>query len=441
MILNYDTLQAFRNARYTEDVIDKNDLIRERNLKYDGKEYHCWLVRKNRKDYLVLDADIKYLPLRIIDTITITEDKSISHFLRNSMSIGYTPEKHMSFRDLIDFFCLPQHTNKLHQKLNWIIALSSLCLRINVRISANMEFGKDSTYVTLSYLTIGLSVYDKPRTLPKLEFGLNNKTLMINELIPNNEEERQNISDFLLSLGSLNPVYVKKSRSYGGSGETYNINDFSLIICYNILSEIQHKHNFFDFSFNSTVVNRFIPFKLNGKLDIMQFSSQISYTAETDAVILKLARTIEYYKQNWKSELKDYYLNPSSLPLEGRMREMFIRICFFINLYSENIDEYQKLVDALLKCYNSYVGMVRGNALLKPSANVEVRKEYEVISDTEEIQNGTSQKPLDFIRACNDNGEVQIQEFLKHYTEYDLEVLLRKGDVYKTNPFMLKILE
>ena|SRR3990167_1123573 len=367
MIFSYEVLVQFRNARFNNKIITFDNLLRERNLTTQGEELHCWVAKKDKRDYLISDEKISTLPRKIENSILIREDKAIYHFITKSAKVGFTPEKHYSFRELIDLFCSMKHTNNLHQRLLWLIAVGSLLTRINCRIAGNIELGKDSTFNILGYLTNAYAVFDKPRTLAKLEFGLNNKVLVINEVIMGKEEERQNIHDYLLSIGSLSPTYHSKSRATTGKRENYDINNFSLVICYNHLNEIaeKDKQNYFDFSFGKNILERFIAFKLNGKLDIAQFRDKVNYNTDIDYDLLKIARTLEWYKQNWRTELKPFSISTAQYGLSERQQEMVHRLAEIISLYAETPEERDELIKELLNCNIAYRQMVLGNNILQ----------------------------------------------------------------------------
>src|SRR3990167_1756046 len=454
-IFNYQTLIQFKQARFGSNILTFDDLVKERNFTESGKEHHVWLARKEKKEYLLLDEDAKDLPLRMNKTRIIKDDKAIYHFVNDTHKVGFSPKRYYDFRGLIDKFCEIKHTNKPHQRLKWIIAMTSLLTRINVRICGNTELGKDSTFIILNHLTNKVSVFDKPKTLAKLEYGLLNDVLMVNELIPTKEEERHDINDFLLSIGSLNPTYPKKTRSSTGTKETYDMAKFSLILCYNTLQEIAEKDkvNYFDYAFGLPVLKRFIPFKLSGKINVKQFREPLVYNEDVDGQLLEIARTIEWYRQNWQTEKKQWQLQT---PILGERWElMFSRIMEVIALDAETEDEARNMGNLLLDCHNNYKRMLNNNQLIKDYQQepISITKPIdfeplnpEIIDFSVITQSGNSTElkpisPIDFIRQNGKNGEMEIEVFVKQYDESTLERLKRSSDIFSPRPHLIKILE
>ena len=439
-IFNYQTLIQFKQARFGSNIITFDDLIKERNFVYGNKEYHVWIARKEKKDYLILNEDIKNLPIKIQKTEIIKDDKAIYHFVAECNRIGFSPKRYFDFRALTDKFCEIMHTNKPHQRLKWIIALTSLLQRINVRKCGNTELGKDSTYIILNHLTNKVSVFDKPKTSAKMEYGLLNDVLMVNELVPNKEEERHEMNDYLLSIGSLNPTYQKKTRSSAGTKETYDMAKFSLVVCYNTLQEIAEKDkvNYFDYAFGLNVLRRFLPLKFNGRIDIKQFTQALNYNEDVDRQLLELARTIEWYRQNWQTEKKDWLIQ---VPMLGERWElMFGRIMDGIILYSNTEDEARQMGNMLLECHNGYTRMLSNNSLIKDykpeSVKVNTPADEQLhpeILDFSELKPNNTLKYEDFklsVLGMLDDGRLlaidEVVQTYRHIDEMAIECAIQK---------------
>lgn len=460
-------LNLFKLARIGSNIITFDDLHKEVNLEYEGREYHCWVVRKDKRDYLLLNKDLSRLPLRIKETKVITKGSSVYHQIKRCSSIGFTPEKSYTFRELINEFYNVSHSNIPHFILFRIIAMASYIERINLRICSNVEFGKDGTFAVLRYLTNQVAVFSKPRTMAKLEYGVVNRVLVVNELVPKTEEEKRNIGDFLLDMGDFKPIYEKKSRASAlhGTRDSYDITNTSLIIFYNTINEIAptDKEWYFDYIFGVQHTQRYLPLKFSGKVDIEQFSHKTLYNEHVDEELLKIARTIEWYKQNYESQLKPYKADLSFIKISGRQRKSFERITYFLNLYSEDEHEFKQLVNMLLKCYYDYENMIKNNTSLntfeEPDVQVKNGVDFEQLNpeiidlsqqdkDLNSVANAVntaitpqSLSPLEFIKRKNNKGEISIDEFLNAYDEETLNKLLRQGDVYKPRSNMLKVLE
>ena len=442
-IFNYQTLTQFKQARFGSNIITFDDLVKERNYIESGKEHHVWLARKEKKEYLLLNEDAKDLPLRMNQTRIIKDDKSIYHFVHDTNKVGFSPKKHYDFRGLIDKFCEIKHSNKEHQKLKWIIAVGSFLARLNLRICSNTELGKDSTFIILSHLSNKSAVFDKPKTLAKLEYGLLNDVLMVNELVPNTEEQRHGLNDFLLSMGSLSPSYSKKTRSGVGTMETYDMTKFSLIICYNTLQEIaeKDKQNYFDYAFGQNVLQRFMPFKFSGKIDVKQFHEPCGYDEDVDMQLLEIARSIEWYRQNWQTEKKQWQLQ---MPMLGERWELvFSRIMDFISLYAKTEEEARKMGNMLLDCHNAYKRMLSNNNLIKDYEKTEIEVVEQLPNGKIEAEvidlSGDSVSPLDYLRQ--NGGQADIGVFVNRFGEIVKDKLLKQGDAFMPKAHIIKILE
>lgn len=472
---DYSVLAQFKQARIGSNIITFDDLHKERNLDYEGKEYHCWVVRKDKRDYLLLNKDLTKLPLRIKETKVIKEGNSIYHFIQRCSSVGFTPEKNYTFKELINEFYNVSHNNHPNFILFKIIAMASYIERINLRICSNVEFGKDGTFAVLRYLTNQVAIFSKPRTMAKLEYGVVNRVLVVNELVPKTEEEKRNIGDFLLDMGDFKPIYEKKSRGSAvhGTRDSYDITNTSLVIFYNIIQEIapSDKEWYFDNVFGTQITERYLPLKVNGKVDVGQFGQKTLYNEHTDEELLKIARTIEWYKQNYESQLKPYKADLSFIKISGRQRKSFERITYFLNLYSNDEHEFKQLVNMLLKCYYDYENMIKNNTSLntfeepdikiKNNADFEqITPEVEDVLDFHELKQekgGNSglelkplpelQNPLEIIRRLDTGDGVLTDEIAKGLNTsigdlYPIIVkLASNGDIFEAKPDRWKILE
>ena len=89
-IFNYTLLSQFRESRLGSKVIGFDDLRKEMNLEYENGEYHCWIVNKDKRIYLMLNEHIKKLPIKIKDTQIIKERTNIYHMITRFASIGFS---------------------------------------------------------------------------------------------------------------------------------------------------------------------------------------------------------------------------------------------------------------------------------------------------------------------------------------------------------------
>ena len=450
---NYEVLAQFKQSRIGSNIITFDDLHKEINLEYEGNEYHCWVVRKDKRDYLMLNKDLIKLPIRIKETKVITKGDKIYHQIKRHSSVGFVPEKNYTFKGLIDEFYNVSHSNTLHFILFKIIAMASYIERINLRICSNVEFGKDGTFAVLGYLTNQVAVFSKPRTMAKLEYGVVNRVLVVNELVPKTEEEKRNVGDFLLDMGDFKPIYEKKSRASAvhGTRDSYDITNTSLIIFYNTIQEIapSDKEWYFDNVFGIQHKERYLPLKFIGKVDINQFTEKTLYNEFVDEELLKIARTIEWYKQNYESALKPYKADLSFIKISGRQRKSFERITYFLNLYSNDEHEFKQLVNALLKCYYNYENMVKNNTSLDTfeEPDIKVKNNVDFESLNPEIIDLSQEKVVELIRQLDNGKGVLIEQIAEGLNTPIGELypiitkLASNGDIFENKPDKWKVLE
>ena len=478
-IFNYQTLTQFKQARFGSNVLTFEDLVKERLFDkleiYDEikkawsglpKEYHMWIARKEKKDYQILNDDVKDLPIKIQAIELVREDKVIYHFVKEHSKIGFTPKRYFSFRELVDKFCEIRHSNKPHQRLMWIVALMSHLQRVNARVVGNTELGKDSTFDILGYLTNKVVVLDEPESIPRIKSAMTNSSILVLNEIAFNAELFQIFNKIYRALGSNKPYYFPPKLDKSGSSASIDVSQLSLITCYNTLAEGSktEKEKYFEFIFGTPVSERFIPFKFNGKIDVKQFNSNIQYNDDVDMQLLEISRTIEWYRQNWQTEKKDWQIQ---VPMLGERWElMFGRIMDGIMLYANTEDEARKEGNTLLECHNAYNRMLNNNSLIKdykPPEEVKVDKPIdehiipEILDfselkpvkqdnhfydeDIKIIVSTNNLNPIEWIKANGKDGMIDIESFVKHYGEDILQKLIREAEVFSPRPHLIKVLE
>ena len=255
----------------------------------------------------------------------------------------------------------------------------------------------------------------------------------------------------------------------------------SVVLCYNTLNEFAEvdKQYYFDNVFGKPVLERYMPFLFKGRIDVEQFIAKENYSEDMDEKLLGIARTIQWYKQNYATELKPYRIDLSHLNISGRQKKSFAHITDFLNLYSNDEHEFRNLVNDLLECYYAYMRMIKGNNLVSDYNKEEIplrenlpdgvinaevieigddsgfsvsplypkshppqqEKGAEISSITDSQKSVVILPPLEFIKSKNVNGEMGIDEFLNNYDEDTLNRLLRRGDVYKPRANLIKALE
>jgi hypothetical protein len=129
---------------------------------------------------------------------------------------------------------------------------------------------------------------------------------------------------------------------------------------YNRISDYTTPEEFFDnqFANNSAIKDRLYPITLTGTLS-EKFDTDFDYVKvmeDNKTEIVKLLKTIEYYKRYWRTEQHDY-VNPQNKAI-GRHKQTMETIFAFINMYSDTQEEHTKLCNQLLKRNDDYYAML-----------------------------------------------------------------------------------
>ncbi|MCD6347797.1 MAG: hypothetical protein J7L96_10290 [Bacteroidales bacterium] len=390
---HYNVLQEF-NKRYYSGIVSYPMLTEETVIK--GKFY--WLVNYRRQKWLLDREIISDLPIKIQGEELLPYRNKLYHVVTEYSSVKIKPEKRMTFRELVDAFDL-KHSSPKDFKLFKILALASEIGRLNFRVATEAGFGKDSFFSILGFLRNDVSIVN-PRTAPAVEYRLLNKVLVLNELSNLESSQRALLQEILLLIGDLKNVYEKSSRATNDTKDEYDISKLSLVICYNTIDYYQaigKEDKFFDNLFTHAVLDRFIPFKLNGRLDMRQFDvsltdSRIEDTFKSNSELYtSVVRTIEWYKHNYMEELekKQWNLEIKKTVLHGRHILLFEKICDFLALYAESKEEYQQLVTQLYKAYKEYHLMTnRNNMWLGEYQKIDENSINEELFEMEEVVEG-----------------------------------------------------
>jgi len=360
---HYSVLKAFSEDYY-------NGLLTPANLKEEiaigkGEEARMyWLLEKGKKKY-ILDSELfDQLPLKIVETTPIAHYGKVFHHLTRVQSVKFRAEQRLSFRELVDTFAPFKHDNPLHFLLYKIIALVAYVSRINVRVSTNPGFGKDSIFSILHHLR-GDSPTFNPNSMAAIDYRLNSSVIVLTEISHITSEQRKLLQEFLLVAGDMKNIYEKPTRgtSKYGTQDTYDISRLSIVINYNTLQDYEKAgqgKNFFDYIYQPAVLDRFCPFKLSGRLDVGQFLT-VERPRELYRKYTELYRDILYSIEYYRREFDDMDVDaplPQSMRPRGRHLASFLRIAKGIALYAEDEDEYDTLLDELWKSYRGYLKMV-----------------------------------------------------------------------------------
>ncbi len=364
----YDVLNSFNKSYYNNiiyyDHLQEEDFLEE-GSKNKPEPRSVWVFNYNKRKYL-LDTDYEnQLPIKVNEVEQIIHRTRPHYLITNLDPIKIKQERCLSFRDLIDGFMAVQHTQPEDFFLYRIIALASYIGRVNVRVSSEPAFGKDGVFKAIKYLTNKCAV-TKARTFPKLEFNLRNDIVVLPELSNIQTGQISLYQDFLLTVGDFSTSYDKgslantKFKTYN----SYDISNLSLVVTFNDYKNYvanQTEMKYFDRMFQPAVLNRFLPLRLRGNINVSQFDLHSSYVKETmdnaRTHYIQTLRTMEWYKHNYFKELDCLLMDSITLdkyPMTERQFKSFYLICEMLNLYSQDKTEFLDLVNHLYDRFKDY---------------------------------------------------------------------------------------
>jgi hypothetical protein len=363
---HYSTLHEF-NAQYYKDLLTNSHISDDRKpIKVHDETHIFYPLRKDRVIYALPEEHIRELPILVTDSFTQTYYGKVYDIITSFKSAKFRPEKHFEFRQVVEDLCDFEHEEPQDFVAWKIMALAALLGRCVYRVSSPPAFGKDSVMKVLGYLTSNVVVIANP-TVPKLEYRLSNKVIMLNEFANLNAESRSGMEHFLQSVGDDSNTYEKQSRASQGTTESYDIGELSVVAAYNDKDCYPTNSKYFDDAFGKQTLQRYIPIKFKGKIkeQIKNVGDPKKAAEEHGDYLQKFMRTLLYYKDNWREELqpkKSWKLKTAKdYGLKNRWANNYDRIRDFVMLYSETPEEAQGLLNLLWNRHVDYMKMVRGN--------------------------------------------------------------------------------
>lgn len=369
MAFHVDCLQLFKERLYnnvfTKDmIVTLKKAIQLRTL--EGKQLtYGYYLEKEKQLYFMLADLFNELPFKAPEQSMIETDYKGDVFTLITppvTTIKFTAEKKLSFRDLIDYAPNFEHSEPLHYTLSKIIGYTAIIDRINARIVTDAGFGKDSIAELLQQLVGGVpNLYGA--TFAKLEYLLNNKVIVLNEMGNLSSTEKSIMQNFLLAAGAYFNVYTKRTRKTTMTQEMYDISKLSLLIFQNLPSYyINQGQEYFENMFTPAVPHRFMPFVFEGRLTT-NFESSIDaerLVEDHDSLYKYIISTVKYYQKN-KPKTIDYEI-PDEVKFskhEKRHERTFMTVLKYMSEYASDQDEFNVLSKELYDCYRRYKELIQ----------------------------------------------------------------------------------
>ena len=385
-IFNYSVVNQFNNEFY-RNIITDDDLKELKFFKFkieddDYYEVKGWLVKKDRKKYLIKDdfnglklEDI--LPIKIKDYKEYSYRNDVYHIPTNEGIIKFKipAKKTMSIREWFDFFAPFKHTNQEDFIIYKGLVLGSLLLRYNYRVATQPAFGKNSLLDILKeLLPFDVTVYT-PDSAPKLRATLEKRLLVIDEIVDIDKDKMKLLEPVIRSAGDMRTFVENSALAVSGfTKSTYDISNLSISFIYNEYKDYKNSDKkrdksdkYFDNAFTKATQQRFIPFKLDGELDVSQFKvhdAKNVYEGNKNKIKEWTMMTKWLIEGGFFEELNtkiNYEL--FEFPIDsktGRLKNHFDTIMLFFKAIANNQKEYKEFGSNLYSKYLNYMNMMDG---------------------------------------------------------------------------------
>lgn len=377
-MLYYDCLAEFKRQFYknllTQEHLASGQIKINKVSMPDGSEddeYNFWgyQFEKNGIRYLLSavdksgkEVDLKeVLPIRAKGLLKVASKGIVYYHIKEPVSMRFKPEQTMSFKELINFLSSLKHTNTLHQKLLWLMAITQMYDRANFRVTTPAGFGKDSVVDILGNLIGNCATIENP-TLAKLEYMTNYKWLGVNEIIDIGKTEWRIIEQFLLASGAHKPEITKHSRAIAsGVKEVMDISHFSLSLFYNDIDHYIEDDKYFDVVTKGAVKDRFPAFRFYGnfieRFNTIKEMNIKEFVKEHMKDYIELIHNYEFYRLNYKKLLHNYDTK-GLISMPERWKTNMGRLLRTIDLYCDSQEEFNEWISVINKSMNDYKAML-----------------------------------------------------------------------------------
>jgi hypothetical protein len=370
----YGAIRAFNEKHYRNLLTPAHIITGRKPLNLGTKEepdirivYVLQSDRRGKKFALEQDH-IESLPIlvtRYEPNVRYRDD--VYEYITSFMSAKFREERVFSLRELVDDICGFEHSSKDDFTIWKIIVLAGLCSRLSARVSSAPGFGKDSVVNVVGDLCGNALVVPKS-SMAKLKYVLTNKVVMLNEIADLKGNEHHDLEQFLLASGALANTYTNNTRASEGTTEVFNISKLSLIITYNDLDCYAEGAKYFDTQFQRAVPDRFIPFRMKGRIteQLNPNPPNVQAIADENTDHYKaVVRSVMWYQSHWHEEADERsswrVKTGSEYGLPMRWAANFDTIRQFVILYSQNEVEAQRLVGIMYNRHLDYANMVGGS--------------------------------------------------------------------------------
>jgi hypothetical protein len=391
--LHHNALDKFRHKLYA-DLIYPHQCSTDRVLKYrefvkPGTQHFCWkecdvysIPSEDLQQLFILDKDmINKLPIRVKskDTwYTKKDDKQVT-LIQEYASFKILPVKKVDLKEIIADFITP-HSKPEEYELYIVLSFALLLGKGACWFSGNRAFGKSSVFKTMNYVFDNVIVKERPRTVPAFyKYIPADGVMVFDELSKKDAESAENIADVLNIMGDVNEpkVYMKTGGSAAfGTNVVKDITNCSTVCLFNLIEDYSPREKFAEFMFsnNEAIDRRFLKLRLSeGELDFKYFEEWSDYTAEGEERLRDYARTICWYKQNYRTEVEDTLLQAGLIYMKDKYKQThYATMRLFLSVMSiywkEDPAKFQKGMYLLEKWIKNYRNAISNNEMVDAKA-------------------------------------------------------------------------
>lgn len=416
LLLHTDSISEF-NEKYFEKVLNIEHIVSDGGVNFpkvkytDGEEaqvnFFGWVVSKNGIYWLIPNTDKKGSPVNVKDIFPLEPTKwdevgyqSKAYRLVDHYNVvKYKSDNVLGMRGLVDALSSIPHSNNKHRKLLVMAILSQVFNRSYYRFSSPPGFGKDSIVDTLGLLVGGCATIENP-SVPKLEREASIRTLSgLNEVVGLSRNQWVDIGKFILAACAYKPSITKRTRAFGGVGETINLKQFSMSLFYNDINcYTDPKTVYFDTLAEEGIRDRLPALRVHG-----QFQYDFNLINDVDIPVfvkehwqdfLDIIYTVTYFKGHNFGKIKYNYDLGTISQRWHRSLGNLLRVVAEYCTSQEEFDGWTSLLKASMVDYNHMLEfpklldqvelLIKGNDFdrLVESKQRELQKEFDVFSET-----------------------------------------------------------
>jgi len=397
LLLHNENLSEF-NEQYFKKVLSQEHISSDGSINFpkakltngDEKEINFWgwEFTKSNIRWLVPNTDDEGSEVKLKDILPlIPKQWDIVGFqnkeyrlVTKSKVVKYRSENRIGMRKLVDTInCIP-HTNPKQRALLIMATLGQVFSRSYYRFSSPPSFGKDSIVDTMGLLIGGCATIENP-SVPKLEREASIRRVTgLNEVVGLTRSQWIDIGKFMLAACAFKPSITKRTRAFGGVGETINLRGYSMSVFYNDVDCYSDKKVvYFDELAEAGIRDRLPAFRFYGHFDYdfneINNINVEEFVKEHWEDYLDIIYTITYYQNNFSGK-NPYSFDISKFP--QRWQRSIGILLKVLSLYvrdQKEFDEYFKILIDSMYDYNSMVEYPKlYDALVKAKGEVFVNK-------------------------------------------------------------------